>query len=429
MVQSLGNVRVKTFFMKYIILFISIFLFANYNAARAQNSEKNQQLKIENLCFECGDNVFLKDSCTFYFECDCCSAILIFYDEETFYSFVQCVEKTAVTRGTYSINNDEIEFRYCGVTAYKEEIDTVGIIYSGSNIIYSEKVSSPFIRTEKIDKCGDKIVLIDKEQKQRCIQLEKQVSGYEIFDDYYKERLDFLEVKYFDILNNVFYVYDGDVLENVWIYENEGDTIQLLIFEPCTLDSMLCIDHSESTFDEDNNYDILDYSRGDEEYLQGKIKLTEENVRKMLLGNKNIFERTNYWHEEVVDTITVEEYLKDKDFYLTNVVSSNEKWTAIIIETIDSGTSDKYLVTIDQHQNLISKFRIAFWGRFGTYTGESYVIEDEDGNILYSYERHPWYTSVTGCIDKDLTIGKNYSMGGFTAGLFIDDNGNIVKKK
>ena len=200
----------KNFFMKYIILFISILFFANYNAARAQNSEKNQQLKMNDLCFECGDNVFLKDSCSFYFECDCCSETLIFYNEETFYSFIQCVEKTSVTKGTYSINNDEIEFRYCGVTAYKEEIDTVGIIHSGRNIIYSEEVRDPFILTEKIDKCGDKIILIDKEHKQRCIQLEKQVSGYEIFDDYYIERLDLLEVKYFDLLENL-NVYSRDL--------------------------------------------------------------------------------------------------------------------------------------------------------------------------------------------------------------------------
>jgi len=219
---------------------------------------------------------------------------------------------------------------------------------------------------------------------------------------------------------------DSYLLENGSIKEQK----QILVFDTlCVLDSLLCIDYAELTFDEEKDYSILDYSREHKEYLQGKIQLTEENVRKLLLGNKEMVEITNYWDEVVVDTITAEEYLEERDFYLTNIVHSNKKWTAIIIETIESSTSDKYLVTIDQKQTLISKYRIAFWGRFGTYTGESYEITDEDGNILYSYERKPWYTGSESCINKDLTIGINYSIGGFVANLFIDNKGNIVKTK
>jgi hypothetical protein len=178
-------------------------------------------------------------------------------------------------------------------------------------------------------------------------------------------------------------------------------------------------------------YEIVDYN------LEEKIKLTEENVKKMFLGNSEVVEIRNYWSDEVVETETAEDYLAIRTFYLQNIILSNKKWTAIIIEeiqnTIWDKSSDKYLVTIDKKQNLISKYRIAYYGRFGSYTcceededGNPFVFEDEDGHIVEDCGRCPWYTGNSGCIDKDLTISHEDED---KQKAFIDKKGNIIKLK
>lgn len=223
------------------------------------------------------------------------------------------------------------------------------------------------------------------------------------------------------------------LLNNLSFSQTQEDTIetQKLLFKTVSLDSLLCIDYANVTFGE---YEIiLDYN------LQGKTKLTKENVEKMFLGNSEVVEIRNYWTHDVVETQTAENYLSQRSFYLQNVVSSNKKWTALIIEVIDSGNnySDKYVVTMDKKQNLISKYRIAFYGRFGTYTC---CDEDENGNIIQYEEvddegnlimrdmcgRCPWYTGESGCIDKDLMIRQ---VGDNTAKAFIDKKGNITRTK
>jgi hypothetical protein len=213
--------------------------------------------------------------------------------------------------------------------------------------------------------------------------------------------------------------------------QKEIEEKQILVFNTAVLDTLLCIDYSDVTFGEYNK--IIDYN------LDGKTELTEENVKKMFLGNKKAVEIRNYLTDEVVDTITAEQYLKNRTFYLRDIVSSNKKWTAIIIEEITDDTwdmySDKYLVTIDKKQNLISKYRIAYYGRFGTYTccdedenGNIIQYEDEDeyGNIIMRVMcgRCPWYTGDSGYINKDLTIRLE---GRINNQAFIDKKGNIIK--
>ncbi len=191
---------------------------------------------------------------------------------------------------------------------------------------------------------------------------------------------------------------------------------QILVFDSVALDTLLCIDYSDATFGE---YDeIIDYN------LERKIELTEENVRKMFLGNKDMIEIISYETHEVVNYITAEEYLEDREFYLQDIVSSNKKWTAIIIEEIDYGRtftmSNKYIVTIDENQNLITKYRIAYYGKFGTYTCDCVELADEDengniipykdenGDIIESCGRCPWFTGKEGCIDKDFFDKEGY---------------------
>jgi hypothetical protein len=118
---------------------------------------------------------------------------------------------------------------------------------------------------------------------------------------------------------------------------------------------------------------------------------------------------------------------------------SNKKWTALLIEEIENSIwdqhSNKYLVTVDKKQNLISKYRMAYYGRFGTFTccdedenGNiiQYEEEDDEGNLTMrdSCGRCPLYLGESGCIDKDLKIKLD---GEITPQAFIDKRGTIIK--
>lgn len=54
------------------------------------------------------------DSCSFYFECDCCFADIYFNSDKTFYVHDYCVEEESYSRGQFEIYGDTILLTYSG---------------------------------------------------------------------------------------------------------------------------------------------------------------------------------------------------------------------------------------------------------------------------------------------------------------------------
>lgn len=215
--------------------------------------------------------------------------------------------------------------------------------------------------------------------------------------------------------------------------QEEIEEKQVLVFGTVVHTSLLCVDYSDVTFGDYG--EIIDYN------LEGKTELTDANVKKIFLGHAKTVEIKNYMTDEVVDTISSEEYLETRTFYLQSTVLSHKKWTALIIEEIENNIwdqhSNKYLVTIDKKQNLISKYRIAYYGRFGNFTccdedeeGNvlQYEDEDEEGNLMLrdSCGRCPLFLGESGCIDKDLMIKQEDDL---VPKSFIDKKGKIIRIK
>jgi uncharacterized protein YtpQ (UPF0354 family) len=84
--------------------------------------------------------------------------------------------------------------------------------------------------------------------------------------------------------------------------QEEIEEKQVLVFDAVVHTSLLCIDYSDVTFGDYG--EIIDYN------LEGKTELTKENVKKMFLGNRKKVENRNYLTDEVIDTLSSEEYLE-----------------------------------------------------------------------------------------------------------------------
>ena len=64
-----------------------------------------EQNKFAGKVFEAGLGKYFNanEKCAFYFECDCCSDILIFVDEKSYYLLSYCISNIDLTRGTFSV--------------------------------------------------------------------------------------------------------------------------------------------------------------------------------------------------------------------------------------------------------------------------------------------------------------------------------------
>jgi hypothetical protein len=180
-----------------------------------------------------------------------------------------------------------------------------------------------------------------------------------------------------------------------------------------------CIDYDEAkSWDnvaEKYNYVFQDYSHKNHKYLKGKRQLTNKQAKLFLFGEDESVDITNIWSDEVVSTEDVNEYLANNEFYLTDTIAKKPGWTALIIEIIDVDGSEKFLVTLDKNKRPISKTRIAFYCRSGTYTAT-------DGS------RPPWFATKTACIYENLTIKTDNNQGD-TKTYSIDQKGHIAKVK
>lgn len=180
-----------------------------------------------------------------------------------------------------------------------------------------------------------------------------------------------------------------------------------------------CIDYGEAnSWDnvaEMYEYDFQAYSHKNPKYFKGKRRMANKQAKLFLFGDEESVDITNIWSEEVVSTEDINEYLNNNEFYLTDTIASKPKWTALLIEKIEVNGSQKFLLTVDQNQRLISNVRIAFYFRSGTYTAT-------DGS------RPPWFATKTACIYDSLIIKTDNNQGDIRT-YNIDEKGHIAEVK
>ena len=83
---------------------------------------------LQEKVFEMGSVTHFTDTCSFYFECDCCSGDLIINNNGTFYYVDHCMSDQTVRIGKYSMTDKVITFDFGSncvskVYNYENEID------------------------------------------------------------------------------------------------------------------------------------------------------------------------------------------------------------------------------------------------------------------------------------------------------------------
>jgi hypothetical protein len=111
--------------------------------------------------FNSGDKRhFVPDSCSFYFECDCCFSDLLFNPDSTFYIHDYCLYEESYSQGRFSISGNTITLIYSGQTTsstYNEgrmENDTLS-----PEFFYKDTLCNPTSIKFLANKCGPNLVL------------------------------------------------------------------------------------------------------------------------------------------------------------------------------------------------------------------------------------------------------------------------------
>ena len=133
-----------------------------------------EPLDLQNKMFDIGDKSHFTDSCSFYFECDCCSGNLIFNSDSSFYYKSYCVADVSFTNGQYSISNDTISLHFSGhstTEAYNwdHEIDSSAVEY-----YITDTTFTPTTYNYRVELCNGKLKLINLEYKEIAIQSDNE---------------------------------------------------------------------------------------------------------------------------------------------------------------------------------------------------------------------------------------------------------------
>lgn len=112
---------------------------------------------LHETIYEHGGFEALTDSCTFYYECDCCSGTYYFNADSTFYYTSICVADESWTIGYYKIDSNKLILTYSGLWANNEynwenEMDSTAVDYFKRDTIIESQTGKYFPR-----KCKDKL--------------------------------------------------------------------------------------------------------------------------------------------------------------------------------------------------------------------------------------------------------------------------------
>ncbi len=126
---------------------------------------------IEHKVFEIGNKTHFTDTCSFYFECDCCSGELLFNSDSTFFYLDYCMSDQTARKGTYEMENGQLKLKYGAECVsrkynYENEIDSSAVDFFMTDSVLNE-ISIAY----SLSICNYKLLLSDQENDDMAIEV------------------------------------------------------------------------------------------------------------------------------------------------------------------------------------------------------------------------------------------------------------------
>jgi hypothetical protein len=124
---------------------------------------------LQGKVFEIGRLTHFTDTCSFYFECDCCAGDLVFNSDRTFYIINHCMSDKSLASGGYSLNGSTLTLNLSGICVsrkynWENESDTSAVDY-----FITDTIVSPSLLTYTTSLCNNKIKLTRNDLKEIAI--------------------------------------------------------------------------------------------------------------------------------------------------------------------------------------------------------------------------------------------------------------------
>ncbi len=164
---------------------------ANY----PQQSEK-PNIDLKQKVFEIGSKIHFTDSCSFYFECDCCSGKIVFNSDSTFYYLGSCAADLTARKGYYTWKNDTLQLTYMSLSVsrlynFENETDT-----SATDFIISDTNVEETVINYSVSLCDNRILLSDLENDKFGIETTSSYNEViEFISNHFSERFNQLQKK------------------------------------------------------------------------------------------------------------------------------------------------------------------------------------------------------------------------------------------
>jgi|GEM_PF-5280775 hypothetical protein len=110
--------------------------------------------------YSIGNSAYFTDSCSFYFECDCCKGELALNPDSTYYLVTYCLNKSTLSSGRFRLNRDSLTLVSDGVSVSRiynewQMVDSTAVKY-----IYSDSVEFSNTSLYKLSECGSKVKMV-----------------------------------------------------------------------------------------------------------------------------------------------------------------------------------------------------------------------------------------------------------------------------
>lgn len=116
---------------------------------------------LANKVFEIGSKTHFTNSCSFYFECDCCAGELLFNKDFTFFYLDYCMSNESVRKGTYQIDNGKLVLNYGTALVSKISNEENHIENSNNEYVISDSTLEQTTNHFLVSRCDERLLLID----------------------------------------------------------------------------------------------------------------------------------------------------------------------------------------------------------------------------------------------------------------------------